>query len=83
MVSELFDGLSSALISFCITVINLLPDSPFLFLERFTAPATIVMSYVNWFVDFGTILDILTAWCICVLAWYAYQVVLRWIKAIE
>ena len=83
MVEGIFDSLSSALISFCITVINLLPDSPFSFLETYAAPAEIVMGYVNWFVDFGTIMDIFTLWLFCIMAWYGYQIVLRWIKVVE
>ena len=83
MVEGIFDTLSSALISFCITVINLLPESPFSFLTDYGAPAALVMSYVNWFIDFGTIIRMLSAWVACILVWYGYQIVLRWIKVVE
>ena len=83
MVEGIFDTLSSALVSFCITVIDLLPDSPFVFLDSFEAPATLIMGYVNWFIDFGSIVIILAGWIGCILLWYGYQIVLRWIKVIE
>ena len=83
MTDGIFNSLSSALINFCISVINLLPDSPFAFLDTYQAPASVVMGYVNWFIDFGTMLSILQKWVLCVFAWYAYQIVLRWIKVIE
>lgn len=82
MVEGIFDTLSAALVSFCITVIDLLPDSPFIFLDDFTAPAEIVMGYVNWFIDFGSIVNITLGWAACILVWYGYQIVLRWIKVI-
>lgn len=82
MQEGIFDSLSEALVSFAVSVIDLLPDSPFLFLADFAAPATVVMGYVNWFVDFGTISSIFTAWVACILLWYGYQIVLRWIKVI-
>lgn len=82
MVDGIFDTLSSALTAFALTVINLLPDSPFTFLDNYQAPAVVVMGYVNWFVDIGTISTIFTGWLACILLWYAYSIVLRWIKVI-
>lgn len=82
MQEGIFDSLSEALVSFAVSVVDLLPDSPFLFLDEFEAPATVIMGYVNWFVDFGTITSIFTAWISCILLWYGYQIVLRWIKVI-
>lgn len=83
MTDGIFDSLSEALVSFCITVIEFLPESPFTFLDEFYAPAVVNMGYVNWFIDVPTIGVIFTSWLGCVLAWYAYQIVLRWIKVIE
>lgn len=83
MSDGIFDSLSDALISFCISVVELLPESPFLFLEDYGAPLAVNMSYVNWFVDVPSMVNIFTAWLGCVLAWYAYQIVFRWIKVIE
>lgn len=82
MQDGIFDSLSQALVQFCVTVIDLLPDSPFLFLDTFEAPATVIMGHVNWFIDFGAITSIFTGWISCILLWYAYQIVLRWIKVI-
>lgn len=82
MSDGIFDNLTSALVEFCISVIDLLPDSPFSFIDTYAVPASVVMGYVNWFIDFGTITTMLAGWISCILGWYAYQIVLRWIKAI-
>lgn len=82
MVDGIFDTLSTALTEFAVTVVDLLPDSPFSFLDTFAAPAEVVMGYVNWFVDIGTISAIFTGWLACILLWYGYGIVLRWIKVI-
>lgn len=83
MVEGIFDSLSSALVSFCVTVLELFPDSPFLFLDNMGAPPYVIMGYVNWFIDFGTIINISLGWAACILLWYGYQIVLRWVKVIE
>lgn len=82
MVEGIFDSLSAALTEFALGVVDLLPDSPFGFLDTFEAPATVIMGYVNWFVDIGTIINVFTLWLGCILAWYAYSIVLRWVKLI-
>lgn len=82
MVGGIFDSLSTALTEFAISVVNLLPDSPFSFLDTYGAPAAVVMGYVNWFVDIGTISAIFTGWLACILIWYAYSIVLRWVKLV-
>lgn len=38
---------------------------------------------VNWFIPIGTFVSILEGWLVCVAVYYAYQIVLRWIKVIE
>lgn len=79
----MFDTLSEALVSLCIQVVNLLPNSPFLFLDTIQGPSMKIMGMVNWFIDFRTMLGITVSWVACIFVWYAYQIVLRWIKVIE
>lgn len=75
----ILETLTEALVSFLITVIDLLPDSPFTFLDTFEQPASVVMSYVNWFVDFPTMYNITLLWIGCVLGWYVYRMILNWV----
>lgn len=75
----ILEQLTGALVSFLLGVIDLLPDSPFLFLEEWTAPASVVMSYVNWFIDFPTIVNCATVWVVCCLGWYVYRMILNWV----
>lgn len=76
--NSIFDLLTNALVEFLISIIDLLPDNPFTIVEEIQAPATVVMSYVNWFIDFPTILNITMVWVFAVFGWYCYRVILRW-----
>lgn len=76
----MFDNLTQTLVEFLLSVIDLLPDSPFLFLDEIEAPASLVMSYVNWFIDFPTLYNITLTWISCVLGWYVYRTIFKWAK---
>ena len=41
------------------------------------------LGWLNWFVPVGTILAVMEVWCMGILIYYAVQIILRWIKAIE
>ena len=76
----MFDNLTQALVGFIMSVVNLLPDSPFLFLEQIQVPATVIMGYVNWFVDFQKIVEITILWQGGILGWYTYRSIFKWAK---
>lgn len=76
--------ISSAVVSFFSNILNLLPNSPFLVLRTMqNSDFAQILSFVNWFIPVGTLIDILNGWLACVLVYYAYQIVLRWIKAVQ
>lgn len=80
----MFDDLSQSLIDVAYTVINIFPTTPFTIIDEMGN--TVVyeyLQYVNWFIDFSTIMNIFAAWLTCVAIYYVYQIVLRWIKVIE
>lgn len=79
-VGTVLELLTDTLITFLIGVVELLPDSPFTFIDDFEAPATVIMSYVNWFIDFPTIYNIFLTWLGAVLGWYVYRTVFKWAK---
>lgn len=67
-------------------VLSLLPDSPFssaLDSLANNSNITNLLGMVNWFVPFYLFLPIFVAWLACVAIYYVYQVVLRWLNAIE
>ena len=58
-----------------------LPDSPFEIIDN-----SILAEYfpsLNWFFPFSEIIVVSEAWLACILVYYAYQTVLRWIKAVQ
>lgn len=67
------------------TVVLLLPDSPFTFLEQDYVPEAIqdILPYLNWFIPVGSIMTIINLWLTAVAVYYVYQTILRWVKAIE
>lgn len=62
-------------------IITMLPKSPFTF-ERM-AGLEQIMGYVNYFIPFGAMLKVGTAWLGCITIWYIASWVLRWAKTIE
>lgn len=80
----MFDSLSEALISFAVSVIELFPESPFTALDRLSNTEFYEwLQMLNWFIPINTFVSILESWLFGVGLYYAYQIVLRWIKVIE
>lgn len=63
-------------------VFSFLPVSPFTeFLDDLgTIP---FLGYLNYFIPVGTLLGITLTWLSAVAVFYVYQIILRWIKAID
>lgn len=61
---------------------KILPKSPIIYLEA-NSEIKQIISYINWFCPIYTWIAILEGWLTCILIWYAVQIVLRWVKAIE
>ncbi len=66
-------------------VLSLLPECPFEFLYKLGTNSIIseVLGMVNWFIPIYSFVAILEGWVAAVAVYYVYQVVLRWLKAIE
>ena len=66
-------------------VLALLPDSPFKILDDLTATGQIAewVGMLNWFIPFYSFVGILEGWLLCIGIYYVYQIVLRWLNAIE
>lgn len=63
-------------------ILLLLPDSPF---KDFSFPPEIesFLGYLNYYVPFSTLVTIGFAWITCIGIFYAYQLILRFIKAVK
>ncbi len=66
-------------------ILSFLPDSPFVILDSMDPTGEIAkwLGYANWFVPIYSFIGILEGWLVCVGVYYVYQVVLRWLNAIE
>ncbi len=58
-----------------------LPDSPFTLLDK--SPIKDILPFLNWFLPVNFIIDLFSAWCSVILVYYAYSIIMRWIKVIS
>ncbi len=80
----MFDTLTDTIINGIKAVLNFLPDSPFTILDTMSSSEfSEWLGFLNWFIPVNTFVAILESWLVCVGLYYIYQVVLRWVKAIE
>lgn len=67
-------------------ILALLPDSPFsaaLDSLANNSAVTNLLGMVNWFIPIYLFVPVLLVWGGCVGVYYVYQIVLRWLRAIE
>ena len=80
----MWDSLTSSVVTFIHKILDLLPDSPFLVLANLsTSEFHQWLAWLNWFIPVNTFVAILEAWLVGLGLYYVYQIVLRWVKAIE
>ena len=80
--SQAKDWLTDAINAIQSAIMVLLPDSPF---KNLVLPREIqeILGYINWLVPFYMIGNTLLAWTGAIVVYYAYQIILRWIKSIQ
>ncbi len=78
---QIFDWLGNTLNEVLSWVTLVLPDSPFKLLDMSLLHP--YLPYVAYFIDFPFILDTLVAWVSCIGVYYGYQVILRFVRAIN
>lgn len=66
-------------------ILGFLPPSPFAMLDKLAAGSFImkILAFVNWFIPVYSWIGIVEGWLAAVAVYYVYQVVLRWLNAIE
>lgn len=80
--SDLYNQFTAAAIAVLTKIINLLPDSPFIFLSQ-TPEIYKVLKVVNWVIPFDFVVSTFGLWLSAIAVYYAYSVILRFFKAID
>lgn len=76
-----FDFLGSNIMNALSWVMQFLPNSPFQAIHNSEVDSFI--AGLNWILPMDKIIVELELWLSCVTIYYAYQIILRWIKAVE
>lgn len=63
-------------------VISLMPASPF---ERYIQLFSDIpyLQYLNWFIPIGEIVAVFEVWLACVVVYYGYMVVMRYVNGVK
>jgi len=78
---DIFNSIANVLKSALSWVCALLPDSPFQAIDN--SAVAQYLPYINWFIPFDFVVTTLSLWLVAIGVYYAYSVILRWVKAIE
>ena len=63
-------------------VFSFLPDSPFApYINSISEWG--FLGYINWLIPVGTFIKIGSSWLLAVGVYYVYQIILRWVWAVE
>lgn len=77
----IWNGIADVLNSLLSVVFFFLPPSPFKGFWNGLANNEVIQ-YMNWFVPVGDFIAITAVWLAAIAVFYAWQVILRWLKAI-
>lgn len=77
----MFENLKNMLQQALQWVVSLMPDSPFKLLDN--SPVAQYLPYLNWFIPFEFIIATFETWLVAIGVYYAWSVLLRWVKAIN
>lgn len=80
-VIDFFNFIIKVLGSILSLIFSILPPSPFSVINNSIIAE--YLPYINYFVPFSEVVVILQTWLVAIGVYYLYQVVLRWIKAIQ
>lgn len=64
-------------------VLSVLPNSPFININTYTKTTNDFFGYLSWLIPIKEIIGITVLWLSCMLIYYIYSVVMRWIKLID
>ncbi len=79
---DFLNGIGETVSSLGETLIELLPKSPFYYIDA-NPEVKQVLRYLNWFFPIDLMIPILEFWLLAIVGYYIFQVILRWVKIIE
>lgn len=79
---SIFNWLSSKLQYILSIILSVLPNSPFVMIQA-DAEIQQVLRWVNWVIPVTEMVAILEMWLAAIAVFYAWQLILRFAKAIE
>lgn len=79
---NMFNGILNAIGTVIVTILSILPDSPFSLIYNLNLDLS-WFQYFNWLFPISEALLIMTSWLSCILLYYGLSIIMRWIKAIE
>ena len=82
MIASIWESITNTVYSFLESLINILPDSPFQYLQQ-TPEIHQILRWVNWVIPIEYMLTSMVAWLSAITIYYTWSVVLRWIKAVD
>ena len=77
-VIHLINYIISGIAYFINFIINLLPKSPFQFLN--SSSISDCLGYFNWLFPIKSMISFLEVWLVAVALYYVYSVIMRWVK---
>lgn len=79
----MFDALVSFLQKMLSYILSVFPQDPFLpYLLDFKSSLSPYLSYLNWFINFNHLKNILITWLGAVLLYYVWMTLARWLKVV-
>lgn len=61
-------------------MVNILPSSPFIIVERIDIP---YLNYLNWIIPIEEMIVITSYWLSAIAVYYVVQIILRWVRVIQ
>lgn len=79
---DFLDGLGETVSGIGNKLLDMLPKSPFYFLDA-NPQIKEILSFLNWFFPIDAMIAITEGWLTVIVIYYGFQFILRWIKFIE
>lgn len=79
---DFLNGLGDTVSGIFNNILDILPKSPFVFLEA-NPQVKEVLEFLNWFFPIDTMIAMTEAWLTAIVIYYVVQAILRWAKIIE
>lgn len=80
--SAIFDWFGNLISSAITFIFELLPKSPFVYIEA-SPEITKILGYFNFFIPVSSMVSVLIPWLAAIAIYYGISTILRWAKAVE